>query len=298
MRALKRRIIGYGLCCVLGYLGYCLLLAGTRDELLFPVHGRERAAGRSAPGGMETWWLSIPAVDAGMDAKISGRVEAWWCPAKGASAEAPAPAVIYFHGNGELIDDGAHLASIWNGFGVSVLMVEYRGYGRSDGNPSADNVIEDSLRWYDRVVARPEVRAGAILAHGYSLGGAFAAQLAARRPVAGVVLESTFASVPRMARAYGVWVYFPSEALDGVRVLRELPSQVPVLITHGILDRVVPVAEGRVLAAARKAVGAVMYHEDNYPHGPGAQDEPGHGLLRRLLAEAVGTGEGGASSAF
>lgn len=265
--------------CILGYLGYCALLARTRDTILFPMRSQERAVGRTAPEGVETWWLDLPGG--------KGRVEAWWHAAKNASADTPAPAVIYFHGNGELIDDGAQVASIWNGFGASVLMVEYRGYGRSGGSPTADNVIEDSVIWFDRVTERPEVRKDAIIVHGYSLGGAFASQLAARRPVAGVALESTFASVPRMARAYGVWVYFPREALDSAKVLRRLPGHVPVLITHGTLDRVVPVAEGRALAAARP--GAV-YQEDAYPHGPGAQGEAGHAMLKRLLSDASKAG--------
>lgn len=262
---------------VVGYVAFCGLVARDKESLLYPNHGRERAAGRAAPAGYETWWLPLP------EQAGPGRVEAWWLPAEGASADSPAPAVIYFHGNAELIDDQRQTAELWHSLGVSVLLCEHVGYGRSDGTPSLEADIANGSAWFDRLVARPEVRRELILAHGFSLGGAFAAQLAARRPVGGLVLEGTFSSLPAMARGMGVYIYFPKERLDTARVLRELAADVPVLLTHGTADRVIPVAEGRKLAAARPGA---RYHEGSFPHIPWAQDEPGHGLLRAFLAEA------------
>jgi pimeloyl-ACP methyl ester carboxylesterase len=168
---------------------------------------------------------------------------------------------------------------------VSVLVCEHVGYGRSDGTPALENDIANGAAWFDVVAARPEVRREAIIAHGFSLGGAFASQLAARRPVAGLVLESTFASLPSMGRRMGVWLYLGGERLDTGRVLRELPATTPVLLTHGRGDTVIPVEEGRKLASLRP--GAV-YAEGDYPHIPWAQNEPEHAMLRRLLAVALG----------
>lgn len=167
--------------------------------------------------------------------------------------------------------------------GVSVLVCEHVGYGRSDGRPGLDNDIANGAAWFDRVAALPEVKRGAIIAHGFSLGGAFAAQLAARRPIGGLVLESTFSSLPSMARRMGVWLYLGGEGMDSARVLRELPPSTPVLITHGRGDTVIPVSEGRKLAAIRPSA---RYAEGDYPHVPWAQNEPGHALLLELLAKA------------
>ncbi len=98
------------------------------------------------------------------------------------------------------------------------------------------------------------------------------------------MLESTFSSLPSMARRHGVWLYFGAERMDSAGVLRRLDPAVPVLITHGTSDDVIPVAEGRRLAAARVTA---RYDEGSYPHIPWAQDEPGQVLLRELLAKVV-----------
>lgn len=273
------------LSCV-GYVVFCALVAWKKETMIYPNHGRERAAGRVAPAGYETWWRDLPG---------GGRVEAWWRPAKGASAERPAPAVMYFHGNGEIIDDERQVADLWHSLGVSVLLCEHVGYGRSDGVPALENDIANGVAWHDLLAARPEVRSGGIFAHGFSLGGAFAAQLAARRPVAGLVLESTFSSLPSMGRRMGVWLYFAGERMDTEKVLRELPAETPVLLTHGMLDTVIPPDEGRKLAAARPGA---RYVEGDYPHIPWAQDEPGHGLLREFLAGLPGGASEGSDNAL
>lgn len=255
-----------------GYVVLCALVARDKEAILYPRPGRERAAGRTAPAGYETWWRDLSA---------GGRVEAWWRPAEGATKEHPAPAVIYFHGNGELIDDQRQVVELWHRLGASVLVCEHVGYGRSDGAPALESDIENGAAWFDLVRQRPEVRGTAIISHGFSFGGAFAARLAARRPVAGLVLESTFSSLPSMARRMGVWLYFGGERLDTARVLRELPPATRVLLTHGRSDDVIPVGEGRKLAAARPGA---RYVEGAYPHIPWAQNEPGEVLLREFLA--------------
>lgn len=259
----------------LGYGVFCGLATRDAETMLYPRPARERARDRLPPAGSEAWWRTLPGGE---------KVEAWWRPAPGASAERPGPAVIYFHGNAELIDDQRQTVMIWHGLGVSVLLCEHVGYGRSEGVPSLDADIANAAAWFDVLAARPEVRPGAIVTHGFSLGGALAAQLAARRPVAGLVLESTFSSLPSMARRHGVWLYFGAERMDSAGVLRRLDPAVPVLITHGTSDDVIPVAEGRRLAAARVTA---RYDEGSYPHIPWAQDEPGQVLLRELLAKVV-----------
>lgn len=271
----------------LGYVVFCGLVAWNKEAMIYPAHGRERAAGRVAPEGYETWWRILP---------DGGKVEAWWRPAKTDSADPsglPAPVVMFFHGNGEIIDDQRQLVDLWHELGASVLVCEHVGYGRSDGTPRLENDIANGVAWYDVLVARPDVRPELIVAHGFSLGGAFAAQLAARRPVGGLVLESTFSSLPSMARDMGVWLYFAGERLDTARVLNDLPEPVPVLLTHGTLDNVIPLAEGRRLAAARPGA---RYVEGDFPHIPWAQNEPGRHLLRAFLAEvrerAGGAGTG------
>lgn len=270
-----------------GYVVFCVLVVRGKEAILYPTDGRVRANGRQIPAGTESWWL--PTAD-------GGRSEAWWRPLPGADGGNPAPVVIYFHGNAELIDDQRQMVELWHKLGASVLLCEHAGYGRGEGRPSIAQDVANAAAWHDLVAARPEVKRGAVIAHGFSFGGALAAQLAAQRPVAGLILESTFSSLPSMARGMGVWLYLDPERLDSARALRELDPGVPVLITHGTSDAVISIAEGRALADARPGA---RYHEDSYPHIPWAQDEPGHGLLRELLAAAlVRAGTAGADNAL
>ncbi len=255
------------------YLAVCGVMAWQKDAIIFPVHGRERAAARAAPAGYETWWQTM---------RDGTRVEAWWRLAPGNTPERPGPAVIVFHGNGELIDDSRDFAEVWNELGASVLLVEYRGYGRSDGAPGVMACQGDSTEWYDRLAAAPGVRSELILAHGFSLGGAFAAELAGTRPLAGLVLEGTVSSLREAARDRGIWVMLTWERFDAEAVLRRLDPAVPVLLTHGTRDQVVPFHHQALLAAARPGARVVSADYDHYPLS--TQERPD--LLRELLAAA------------
>jgi alpha-beta hydrolase superfamily lysophospholipase len=259
---------------LLTYLGMCALISAGRNEILFPMRGQERAAGRTAPPGYETWWHTM---------RDGVRVEAWWRPAPGSSAARPAPAVLVFHGNGELIDDSRDFAEVWSELGASVLLVEYRGYGRSEGEPGIDACRADAVEWFDRVAALPSVRREAVLAHGFSLGGVFAAELAAERPVAALALESTVAGLREAARDRHVWVLFTRERFDAAASLRKLPPGVPVLLTHGRSDRVVPFRHLALLAKARPDATIVADTHDHYPLS--TQEHPE--LLQELLAAVV-----------
>ena len=257
------------------YLAYCGMVAWRADSYIFADHGRSRAVGRTPPpgGGWEVWRAPLAPDIVG---------EAWWRPHPEASAERPAPVVLYFHGNAELIDDNLDVADLWNGLGASVLLVEYRGYGRSGGRPRLGELARDATVWFDQLAARPDVAADRIVAHGFSLGGAVAARLSQDRPLAGLVLESTFASLPRMARTLGVWIYLPRERLDSIAALRTLPAEVPVVISHGRTDPVIPVKEGRALAAARPSA---TYYETDGEHLPWSASAVARAGLVALLAQ-------------
>jgi hypothetical protein len=258
----------------LTYLAVCGFMAWNKEKLIFPFHGRERAAGQTAPAGYETWWQTM---------RDGVRVEGWWRPARDASPERPVPAVIVFHGNGELIDDSRDFAEVWHGLGASVLLAEYRGYGRSEGVPGVEACRVDAAEWFDRVAATPGVRRDVILAHGFSLGGVFAAELAGLRPVAGLALEGTVASLREAARDRRIWILLTRERFDAEAVLRRLDPGVPVLLTHGTGDGVVPFHHLGLLAAARPGATVATGDHDHYPLSTQSRPE----LLRELLGAAL-----------
>jgi pimeloyl-ACP methyl ester carboxylesterase len=210
----------------------------------------------------ESIWLDV-------DGK---RVEAWFLPAATQSA---APLIVYTHGNGELIDFWAQAFEPLRAAGFHVLLVEYPGYGRSGGKPSERSITATLLVAYDRVTQDPRVDATRVIGYGRSMGGGAIAQLAARRPLAALILESTFTSLTDMIRAYHVPRWLIVNHFDTRKVLESFKR--PVLLLHGTQDEVIPVAQVYALKAV--APGAELHlmdcgHNNCPPHWE---------LLRRFL---------------
>ncbi|MCU1347326.1 MAG: alpha/beta hydrolase [Acidobacteria bacterium] len=195
-------------------------------------------------------------------------LHAWYCRAK-----APIASAVYCHGNtGNLTwfaDEMRHLV----GAGFSVLLFDYRGFGQSGGRPDLHGVIKDAILAAKK---HDELRPAGIpsLAYGFSLGGAIAAQMAARIAFDGLVLQSTFTSLPDIAR-----VTFPSLPIhllsghhfDTRSVVREL--QIPLLVVHGSEDEAIPHAMGEEIFEAasgpkRLVVVSGGLHKDLYTREP------------------------------
>jgi len=200
-----------------------------------PPPGSANPAARAAAGGRVIW------LDADGD-----RVESWLLPATRA---ARGSLIIYAHGNGELIDMRAADFGAAREAGYDVLQVEYPGYGRSEGSPSEESLTAALVAAYDWARSSGYGE-GRIAGYGRSLGGGAIAQLAARRPLSALVLESTIVSLGDMIMEYGVPRPLLLNRFDTGAVLRSYPG--PVLVLHGTADRVFPSANAAALAAAAK----------------------------------------------
>jgi fermentation-respiration switch protein FrsA (DUF1100 family) len=150
-----------------------------------------------------------------------------------------------------------------------VLLPEYRGYGRSAGDPSQARITDDFVAFHDILVDREEVDTPRIVFHGRSLGGAVVAQLARFRTPMGMILESTFTSVVDFARKLFVPRALIADPFDTEAVLRELHA--PLLIFHGRRDSVVPFEHGRQLAGAARDAKFVAYDADHNDFPPDRQ---------------------------
>lgn len=265
---------------------YLLILAGVwlawtalafvlQRRFLYPGAYMERARARPVAEvpGVERIWL----------AHGEGRAEAWLLPAAGAD-DGPGPAVVFFHGNGEFIDDWPEvLRPFADRLGLTLLLVEYPGYGRSTGTPSYAGIMEVATSAWDTLAARPEVDPQRMVAMGRSLGGGPAAELARVRQPAALILQSTFTDVGVMAARHS-WI--PPAVIrdrwrpvDGVRAFGG-----PVLLLHGRRDRIVPFRHGVELAAARDGIDfhpLPCGHNDCPPPG-----EAWWGVVEAFLEEA------------
>lgn len=251
------------------------LLTSLQRALLFHPRAAptdERAAERVP--GLERWWLETE----------QGPVEAWFVPGAGASREHPAPAVIYAHGNAEVIDPLPEWLAPYRAMGVSLLLPEYRGYGRSAGTPSERAIREDLVAFRDRLAARDDVDTTRIVYHGVSLGGGAVAQLARERRPAALILQSTFTSVADIAwqqfRAPRFLIADPFDSLAALQGCR-----CPALVLHGRRDTLIPHAHGERLH--RALAGSVLRSCDAGHNDLPSPDLDYWGEIRRFLDSSV-----------
>jgi len=152
---------------------------------------------------------------------------------------APAPLVVFCHGNFQLAEDCIHHMQVYTQRGFSVLIIEYRGYGSSQGKPSQKHIVQDAAQALTQLIERGDVDPDRLLFHGSSLGGGVAGALAQKHEPAALVLESTFRSVTHMARGFGAPSFLVRDPYDTHRFLKTYEK--PVLILHGQADQVIPV---------------------------------------------------------
>ncbi len=227
-------------------------------KIVFPRSFAQQVPSALATPGLERWWIETD----------EGPVEAWFLPGDGVSPEHPGPAVIFAHGNGELIDHWPQMLERYRALGVSLVLPEYRGYGRSEGAPSEAAIRADFEAFHERVVSHPAVDASRIVLHGRSLGGGAVCTLLDAHPPRALILESTFTSVVDVAE--GMWIpgFLIVDRFENLPAVRAYRG--PLLVFHGTRDEVIPTAHGRRLAAAHHDAQLVLYdsgHNDLPPAG-------------------------------
>jgi alpha-beta hydrolase superfamily lysophospholipase len=242
----RLRLVGLSLAVAASVAG-CASLDTWQRKAIFQ-HERATADanwyGGEPPAGTETFDVVLVNGDT---------VHAWY---REASPEAPT--LLFLHGARRSLYGSTHRIDRLAGLGLNVLAIDYRGFGRSTTRlPSEDSALEDSRAAFAELQRRqPDPRRRFL--YGYSLGGAMAIALAAESDgIAGVVVESSFTSIPDLVRA-SRWGWVPF--LDVV-VTQEFDSRSrigrvtePLLLVHGTADGVIPHTMSDELFAAATAV--------------------------------------------
>jgi len=150
--------------------------------------------------------------------------------------------ILFFHGNGGNISHRMDLIKLLHALPASVFIIDYHGYGRSEGKPSEKNLYLDAKAAYDYLIKEKKYRPSQIVVMGSSLGGAVATELAVRERVGALILKSSFTSAKEMAvrmnPLYRIPIVWIRSDFDNLKKIGKV--EVPVLIIHSKKDEMIP----------------------------------------------------------
>ncbi|MEG4574515.1 alpha/beta hydrolase [Microcoleus sp. N3A4] len=231
----------------IAYIAACILLFILQTRLIFqptPAIAKTPDAFNIA---YQEVWLPVKT----RSPKIE-KLHGWWLPAANRQSLGT---LLYLHGRGFNIGANINQSYRFRQLGFSVLLIDYRGYGRSQGSfPSEARVYEDAETAYNYLVKQRQLSPSEIFLYGHSIGGAVAVELAIAHPeAAGLIVQSSFTSMLDMVKRYSMMRLFPVrllltqkfDSLAKVKLLR-----IPVLFAHGTADPLIPAAMSKQLYAA------------------------------------------------
>ena len=168
-------------------------------------------------------------------------LHAWYVPVENAKKT-----LLFFHGNAGNISHRLQSIQLFHDLGLSVLIIDFRGYGKSEGKTSEFGTYLDARAAWNYLISVRGIGEKNIIIFGRSLGAAIAAQLATNITPGGLILESAFSSAVDMARA-AYW-YLPVRLLSRFSYptadfITRVPC--PVLVVHSKQDEIVPYSHGR-----------------------------------------------------
>ncbi len=226
-----------------GYAAVLLGLYAFQSRLVYFPNMPSRALGP----GPDSIGLAYETVEIITEDGI--RLDAWYVPAREARGT-----VLFFHGNAGNISHRLDSLRVFNQLGLSTLIFDYRGYGRSEGKVSEQGIYRDAEAAWRHLTGERGIPAAEIVLFGRSLGAAVAASVASRHRPGALIIESGFVSVPDMAAELYPWL--PARWLARIGFptgdfLKSVSS--PVLVVHSRDDEVIPFGHGlRLFEIARE----------------------------------------------
>ncbi|MBW4564707.1 MAG: alpha/beta hydrolase [Mojavia pulchra JT2-VF2] len=194
----------------------------------------------------EEVWLPVT-----VRSRKTERIHGWWIKAKQPNAKV----LLYLHGNGLNIGANIAHASRFYQLGFSVLLIDYRGYGRSEGTfPNEMKVYQDAATAWNYLVQQLKIPPNHIYIYGHSLGGAVAIDLAVKHSdAAGLIVENSFTSIQEVVAYRNLFWMFPvnlilTQRFESIKKISKL--KMPVLLIHGTADLTVPFFMSQKLYAA------------------------------------------------
>lgn len=187
--------------------------------------------------------IGLPYEDLFLTTADSAKIHAWYIPANPSSA-----AILVCHGNGGNVSHRLETIRQFHDLGLSILLFDYHGYGRSEGKPGEEATYMDAEACWQYLTRTRNIAPGSVIIYGQSLGGAVAARLAARYKSGALILESAFTSIPDIAAHHYPWL--PTRLLARFSYATKdylKKVDVPVLVIHSPDDEIVPFSHGEAL---------------------------------------------------
>jgi fermentation-respiration switch protein FrsA (DUF1100 family) len=218
---------------LIAYFGGLALLYFAQRSILFPIPETRRTSPKAA---------GFPPAEEHLLQTIDGeQIVAWHVPPRDGK-----PVVIFFHGNGDILAWRAPWFAALTADGTGLVAVSFRGYAGSSGSPTEAGLLNDAEAAY--VFAAQRYPPDRIVLWGYSLGAGPAVALAARRPIAKLILEAPYTSIVDVAAAafpFAPVRWFVRDQFHADQWIANVTS--PVLIMHGGRDRTIPIRFGERL---------------------------------------------------
>ncbi len=251
--------------CAAGGYALILLLVWAFQEKLIYAPTRDVFTDPRKAHGLDFEDLELVAED-------GVRIRVWYTPAAN-----PRAVLLFCHGNGGNLAHRVDVIKGYHDLGLSSLLFDYRGYGRSEGRPSEQGTYLDAQAAWDFLVDQRGIDPGRIILIGRSLGGPIAAHIAAKFRPAGLSLEAAATSAAEAGQQ--MFPFLPVSLLlrhryDTVAWLRDVTC--PVMVSHGTRDREIRFSHGqRLYEAAREPKRFVELHGDHLEaHIDGTPDYP------------------------
>lgn len=227
---------------VLAYIGLAIALYFGQSNMVFMPSKDVLETPKS---------IGLKFEDIQLTTKDNVNLSAWFVPAKDNNSIGKA-VILFCHGNGGNIGNRVSYLPIFKDLGLATFLFDYRGYGKSEGQPSEEGTYKDVEAAWQYLTQERKIPPQKIIIYGESLGGAIASYIAQttaqqnpQNSAAGLILASTFTSISD--RAAELYPFLPIRLLSkfSYNSIERLPNiKIPVLIIHSTEDEIIPFPHG------------------------------------------------------
>ncbi len=216
-------------------LGILLILLFENSVVYHPIKYSE--------GMWNTSLLDLPIEECTFTTSDGLKLHGWFLPNDSATTT-----LLWLHGNAGNIIHRLDQLRMFRSLECNIFIIDYRGYGRSEGEPSEEGLYLDAVAAYDYLESRSAVQQTRIFVYGQSLGSAVAVDLATKRNCDGLILESSLTNAKDMAKEMFPWFplhLFIRSRFDSETKIKSL--HIPLLFVHGSDDDIIPISHGKKL---------------------------------------------------